>query len=276
MQWVLNPSRLAHLPPASPPSAQRTVGAVRTGKRPYQEAPGDVLDELREAGTSPSDLTFLFRAEPQDGPPVTAALRELGVRPGSIVRGIRLSDAPIRMEPEPGPCLTVRRQCRAVVFAHCDEQCPCGCHLSVAHIQFAERRRTADRVTPPRRPLFEVIVFEHALTQPVVPGSAPMPGGWRIPVPPLLGRLTAGIAALLALAGAAAGPSPVFLANVSSAVSLLLGEGMAPGPRGGPYVLRRLIRMIGTELAVHGLTPILDAMLLLYGFAGCGRWMVTA
>ncbi|MFJ9541229.1 hypothetical protein ACIRPX_28725 [Streptomyces sp. NPDC101225] len=257
LQWVLNTSRLAHLPPGSPPSAQRTVGAAWTGRRPYQEALGDVLDALREAGTPPDDLTFLLRAEPQDGPPVTAALRGLGVRPGSIVRGTRLPDAPLRMEPELGPCLTVRRRSQGVAFAHCDGQCSCGCHLSVAHIQFAERRRTAGRVTPLRRPLFEVIVSEHALTQPIVPSDSPVPVGRSTPVPPLLGRLTAGIAELLALAGAAAGPSPVFLADVSSAASLLLGEGLAPGPRGGPYVLRWLIRTIGTELARHGLPPAL-------------------
>ncbi|GAB2942344.1 hypothetical protein GCM10027075_48880 [Streptomyces heilongjiangensis] len=257
LQWVLNTSRLAHLPPASPPSVQRTVGAVWTGRRPYQEALGDVLDALRRAGVPPGELTFLIRAEPQDGPPVTAALRGLGVPPGSIARGPRPPDAPQRMEPELGPCLTVRRRSRDVVFGHCDGHCPCGCHLSVAHIQFVERRRTAGRVTPLRRPLFEVIVSEHALTHPAAPDGPPVRGGRRTPVPPLLSRLTAGIADLLALAGAAAGPSPLFLADLSSAVSLLLGEGMAPGPRGGPYVLRRLIRMIGTELAVHGLPPAL-------------------
>ncbi|MEV7082796.1 hypothetical protein AB0N88_30345 [Streptomyces sp. NPDC093516] len=254
---MLNTSRLVHPPPASPPSAQRTVGAVWTGRRPYQDALADVLDALRETGTPLGDLIFLLRAEPQDSPLVTAALRGLGVRPGRIVYGTWLRDAPVRMEPGLGPCLTVRRRSRAVLFAHCDGQCPCGCHLSVAHIQFAERRRTAGRLTPLSRPLFEVIVSEYALTQPVAPGRAPVPGGQEAAVPLLLGRLTAGIAELLASAGTAAGPRPVFLANVSSAVSLLLGEGMAPGPRGGPYVLRRLIRMIGTELAVHGLPPAL-------------------
>ncbi|GAA3117352.1 hypothetical protein GCM10010521_01330 [Streptomyces rameus] len=256
LQWVLNTSRLASLPPASPPSVQRAVGAVWTGVRPYQQALCDVLDALREAGTPTGELTFVFRAEPQDRVPVMTALRGLGVEPGRLMCGARLPDAPVRMDPELGPCLTLRRRSRGPVFAHCDGLCPCGCHVSVAHIQFVERRRTAGHVTALRRPLFEMIVSEHALIQ-SVRGGSPAPGGPRTPVPALLGPLSAGIADLLAAAGGAAGPSPVFLADVSSAASLLLGEGMAPGPRGGPYVLRRLIRMIGTELAVHGLPPAL-------------------
>jgi alanyl-tRNA synthetase len=253
---VLNTSRLVALPPASPPSAGRAVGAVWTGTRAYQEALRDVLEALLEAGAGHGDLTFLLRAEPQDADPVTTALRGLGVEPERIARGPRLPEAPVRMDPELGPCLTLRRRSRGPVFAHCDGRCTCGCHVSVAHIQFVERRRTAGRVAPLRHPLFEMIVSEHALTHGPRAGSLTSDEP-RQPVPPLLGPLIAGISELLAGVTGPEGPSPVFLADASSAASLLLGEGMAPGPRGGPYVLRRLIRMVGTELAVHGVPPAL-------------------
>ncbi|MGW7611324.1 hypothetical protein ACWGKW_29490 [Streptomyces sp. NPDC054766] len=256
LQWVLNTSRLVALPPASPPSAGRTVGAVWTGTRAYEEALRDVLEALLEAGTGPADLTFLLRAEPHDAVPVTTALRGLGVEPERMAYGTRLPETPMRMDPELGPCLTLRRLSWAPVFAHCDGRCTCGCRVSVAHIQFVERRRTAGRVAPLSHPLFEMIVSEHALTHGPRAGAL-TPDRPRPPVSPLLGPLIAGISDLLAGVTGPEGPSPVFLADASSAASLLLGEGMAPGPRGGPYVLRRLLRMIGTELAVHGLPPAL-------------------
>ncbi|MEU6273824.1 hypothetical protein ABZ871_15675 [Streptomyces populi] len=257
LQWVLNTSRLLALPPASPPSAGRTVGAVWTGARPYEEALRDVLEALGEAGTGPDDLTFLLRAHAQDAARVTTALRRLGVGPERMAHGPRLPDTPARMDPELGPCLTLRSPSWGPAFAHCDSRCACGCHVSVAHIQFVERRRTAGRVAPLRQPLFETIVSEYALTQGPRAGC-PAPGDPALPASPLsLRPLIAGISELLVGAGAARGPSPVFLADLASAASLLLGEGLAPGPRGGPHVLRRLLRTIGTELAVHGLPPAL-------------------
>ncbi|MFD8418536.1 hypothetical protein [Streptomyces sp. NPDC059466] len=252
LQWVLNTSRLVTPPAASPPSASRAVGAVWTGTRPYEAALRDSWEALRQAGIAPGELRFLLSAEAQDSAPVVQALLDLGVERGRITHGARPPEAPLRMDPALGPCLTLRRTVRRPLFAHCDARCTCGCHVSVAHIQFVERRRAAGRMSAVPQPLFEMIVFEHTLTH-VPLTRPPEPGRALPPVPLLLEPLIAGISELLAGKSAPPGPNPVFLADVSSSASLLLGEGMAPGPRGGPYVLRRLIRMIGTELVLHGL-----------------------
>ncbi|MFJ9621734.1 hypothetical protein [Streptomyces sp. NPDC101181] len=255
LQWTVSTSRLMHLPSGIPPSAHRTIGAIWVGRRPYREALGGVLEALRKAHVGTGDLTFHLRAERHESPSVTAALLELGIRPEGIVRGARLPDGLVRLEPELGPCLSVRRRSGTARFGHCDAQCPCGCHVTVAHIQFAERYRTGGRITPLRQPLSEIIVFEHALTPAVDIAGLPVQGGRSIPVPALLSRLTRAIADLQPLAGNVTGRSPVLLADLASVVVLLLGDGMAPGLRGGPYVLRRMMRMIGTELALQGLSP---------------------
>ncbi|MFF4974880.1 hypothetical protein [Streptomyces sp. NPDC001083] len=256
LQWILNTSRLMTPPSASPPSAGRAVGAVWTGLRPYDAALRDSWEALRQAGIAPAELRFLLSSEPRDSSRVVNALLDLGVDHGRITLGTRLPETPPRMDPELGPCLTLRRTVRSSLFAHCDARCTCGCHVSVAHIQFVERRRTSGRLAAVTQPLFEMIVFEHTLTHVARPPSSE-PDGTGSAVPLLLAPLSTAISDLLAGRTAPPGPNPVLLADVSSSASLLLGEGVAPGPRGGPYVLRRLIRMIGTELALHGLPPAL-------------------
>nr|QHD26325.1 alanyl-tRNA synthetase [Streptomyces miharaensis] len=252
LQWIVNTSRVTALPPASPPSAGRVVGAVWTGARPYTAALQDVFEALRDSGAGTGGLTFLLSAQPEDRNAVVRALRALGVERDRVVDGGGVAGVPPRMAPELGPRLTVRRRSDSAMYAHCGPGCPCGCHLSVAHLQFAERRRRAGRLTALPHPLFEMIVPENVLTH---RGAGPEPGVAAAGVPPLLGPLTASISAVLAEAADPAGVSSVFLADLSSAAALLLGEGVAPGPRGGPYVLRRLIRMIGSELAVRGVPP---------------------
>jgi alanyl-tRNA synthetase len=225
---------------------------VWTGARPYTKALSDLLEALREAGTSPDELTYLLSAAPGDATPTTRALLGLGIEPGRVLAGDRLPGVPLRMDPVLGPRLTLRRRSGAERFGHCDASCPCGCHVSVAHIQFVERRRTAEGLTPVPQPLFEVVASEHGLT----PRT-----GTRPAVPLLLEPLVTSIETLLA---GPTGPHPVFLADLASAAALLLGEGMVPGPRGGPYVVRKLLRTICTELATHGLpvtllTPVITA-----------------
>jgi alanyl-tRNA synthetase len=101
--------------------------------------------------------------------------------------------------------------------------------------------------------LFEVIVSEDALSRTRDASSAP--GAAVAGVPPLLEPVVAGLSAVLAEAGDRPGSSAVLLADLSTAAVLLLGEGVIPSPRGAPYVLRRLIRMIGGELTTRGVAP---------------------
>lgn len=258
LQWILNTSRLAALPSASPPSAGRTVGAVWVGARPYAAALRDVMEALGRSGAEVEELTFLLSAEPEDATRVRRGLLALEIARDRVVHSDRLPGAPSRMDPALGPCLTLRRPSGAPLFAHCGPGCVCGCHASVAHIQFVERRAKAGRLTAARQPLFEMVASEHGLTRPDGIGPSAPGGG----VSSLLARLAADISAVTADAPTEPGPSSVFLADVSSAAVLLLGEGIAPGPRGRHHVLRRLIRTIGGELAVHGIpVPLLSQVI---------------
>lgn len=92
-----------------------------------------------------------------------------------------------------------------------------------------------------RRPVFEVLVPEHALLCALFSTRDP----YALPaMRSLMGR----IAAVLPGRSAFRDRHARVLADHSFTSALLLGEGTAPGPRGRPYVLRRLVRRAATEL----------------------------
>jgi alanyl-tRNA synthetase len=261
-QWCVRTTRLESPPTSGSMSAQRMIGAVWLGRRPYTELLSHLLDSVEAVGLPPERASYLVPADGgQDTDSLRQALGALGVPESSVVVGPQSPATPLRMHPELGPHLSVEFAVGPGCSGSCAPGCLCGRYLHLWDCQFTERSRTAaGQVVPTTRPVFELLGTEEALACALGDTTDPFA------LPPLR-ELVAGIAALLPGVSAddqRARQGLRVIADHARAAALLLGTGSVPGPRGRTYITRQLLRRAGAEMVLLGgpLAPLPDLVAL--------------
>ncbi|WP_457032272.1 alanine--tRNA ligase-related protein [Kitasatospora sp. P5_F3] len=254
LAWCFNTSRLDALPAALPLSAQRVVGAVRVGRQPFPESLDDVLGALQECGVDRFALAAGVTSAPaaEDGAEsVRAGLAALGVRE-QITMDRLPPGTPRRMRPELGPCFTLESPVGPKCSAHCRPGCFCGRYVLLGYGQFLGRKRTPGGRTgvSQQREAFEVVLLEHAVSCALAAVRVPL----ELPV---FRPLLAGISAVFPeLSASFRGEDAVkVIADHLCTVALLLGGGIATGPRGRSYIVRKLVRRALLEVILADAHP---------------------
>ncbi|MEU4118296.1 alanine--tRNA ligase-related protein [Kitasatospora sp. NPDC028055] len=263
LAWCFDTSRIDALPIASPPSAQRVVGAVHTEGRSRAWRLDEVLGALEECGVDRGSLAAgILPGPPDEGgtEPLAGALSEVGIRERAVVDRLP-PGMPRRLGARSGPCFTLESPVGPGCSAHCRPGCSCGRYVLLGYGRFGAGRSGAGRsgdeesgrgrsAARPGRAVFEAVLLE--------PAVGCVLAGVRSSLElPALRPLVDGIdGAFPELSAGPRGRAAVeVVADHLCTVALLLGGGIAPGPRGASHVVRRLVRRAATEVLLAGGRP---------------------
>ncbi|WP_431679456.1 alanine--tRNA ligase-related protein [Kitasatospora sp. KL5] len=248
LSWRFDTSRLDAVPAVEPPTAQRVVGAVHVGHRPLADSLHDLLGTLEDSGVSRLALTARTTSSPpavDDAESLHGALAAVGIR-ASAVTDATPRGTPRRMRPELGPSFVLESPVGSACSAHCGPGCPCGRYLRLGYGQFLRPGPDPSG----RRPTFEAVLLEYMIgcvsagvRSPFdLPALRALPDGIRADFPELSTRIRGAQAVEV-------------IADHLCTVALLLGVGVAPGPRGRSYVVRKLVRRAASEVVLAGARP---------------------
>ncbi|GAA1168398.1 alanyl-tRNA synthetase [Kitasatospora gansuensis] len=248
LQWCVSTSRSEALPFGAVPSAQRFVGAVWVGDHPSGRPVQDALEALGSVGIDRRALVLRVSA-PRGTEEQTLA--ELGLPGCQMLLAAPPPGFPGRLRPELGPCLTLELPLGPPCSTGCGPGCPCGRYRQLAYGQVVRRVRLRDgRLVPESRPTFELLLPEYA----VMCALAEVRSPFALPeLRPLMDGLAAAVPDFAA--GRCRESEGLMVADRLSAVALLLGSGVTPGPRGRAHVTRRLLRGAAATTALAGGSP---------------------
>ncbi|MFE6049798.1 alanine--tRNA ligase-related protein [Kitasatospora sp. NPDC056446] len=254
LAWCFDTGRLDALPAAAPPSAQRVVGAVHVGRQSCASLLDDVLTALKDCGVDRSALVAGVTAAPATA--TDSAVLLAGLAAAGVPERTRIDRLPPgaarRLWPERGPCFTLESPVGPKCSEYCAPGCFCGRYVLLGYGQFLGRSLLPDGRTgaPPHRAAFEVVLPEYAV--------GCVRGGVRTPLElPAFRPLLDGIGRTFPelSEGPRGAEAARTIADHLCAAALLLGSGIAPGPRGTSYVVRRLLRRAANEAFLAGARP---------------------
>ncbi|MFF4249229.1 alanine--tRNA ligase-related protein [Streptomyces sp. NPDC001822] len=249
VRWSITFRHWDAVPTAMTPTAQRVLSALWAGPRPLHVPVGDVAMALASAGVDSDGLAFVVSSSPAGAESLLGALGDLDIdarRIGSggntaaMMRSALLAD---------GPHMSIEFPVGPPCGSNCRPGCRCGRYRVLAHLRFNPRSQP--------RSLLEIAVLESELLG-AVQGTREPYGVHRCEA------LVQSVRdALPAKGGQAARAQRVRLVvDRLFTAALLIRSGFEPGPRGTAYVVRRLLRSVGTELALTGVPLIhLDSLM---------------
>ncbi|WP_449340654.1 alanine--tRNA ligase-related protein, partial [Streptomyces canarius] len=238
-RWSIAARHWHAVPAARPPSAQRVLSALWAGPRPLHVPVGDVARALASAGVDSSDLAFVVSSSSSEGDSLRRALGRLGVDARRIGSGEETVATVRRAVLAGGPHLSIEFPVGPPCSITCGPGCRCGRYRVLAHLRFNPASQT--------RSLMEIAVLESELLG-AVHGTREPYGVHRF------ATLVKSVRDALPAKGtqAARAQRVRLIADRLFTATLLIGSGFEPGPRGAAYVVRRLLRNVGTELALAG------------------------
>jgi hypothetical protein len=244
VQWIARTTFLNRFFPLKPPSSERVVAAVWQGARPHVELLGELRAALEATGLRWDEIRFVVSLGGPGARRVVEALAELGVTAGRVSHGPLPASAPARMKAGPGVCLTLWVSVGDLCSSQCGDDGLCGHGVYLAYCRFTGVIRAGDGGhVPPARPMFEVLIPEHALSCVLATTTDP----FAVPaVRPLWGA----VIDLLPEESRYAAGRVTTLIDHGFTGALLLGVGVRPAARGASYIVRKLLRRAATEFAL--------------------------